>query len=96
MNLDKMTSDEKLNLILTNQQRFDRKFEEIMPKSKQVIEWFSVSSVAIAKKLTSDAVRKQLKNGDFEESVDFKYDGSKILVNQGAIERIQRRRSLNG
>ena len=65
-------------------------------KSTQ-IEWVSVADVAELKGLTPDSIRKKLQNGDFEEGVDFKYKGSKILVNQGAVERIQRqRRSSNG
>ncbi len=60
-------------------------------------QWHSVSAVAKVKGLSPDAVRKQLQNGDFEESVDFKYNGSRIKINQGAVERIQRkRRSSNG
>ena len=60
-------------------------------------QWHSVRAVADAKGLTSDAVRKQLQSGDFEEGVDFKYKGSNIEINQGAVGRIQRkRRSLNG
>ncbi len=62
-----------------------------------VIEWLPVSTVAKLKGLSSDAVRKKLQNGNFEEGFDFKYNGSRILINQGAVERIQReRRSLNG
>ncbi len=61
------------------------------------IEWIPVSAVAKHTGLTPDAVRKKLKNGDFVEGCDFKYIGSRILINQGAIERIQRqRRSSNG
>ena len=61
------------------------------------VAWIPVAAVAEAKGLTSDAVRKQLQNGDFEEGTDFKYNGSRILINQGAIEQIQRkRRSSNG
>lgn len=64
---------------------------------KHLPQWYSVSSVAATKKLSSDAVRKQLKNGDFQEGTDFKYNDSRILINQGAVGRIQRRRrSLNG
>ena len=49
------------------------------------------------KTLTTDALRKQLQNGDFEEGVDFKRDGNKIIVHQGAIGRLNRkRRSSNG
>ena len=58
--------------------------------------WHSVSAVAKKAKLTSGAVRKQLKNGEFEDGVDFKSDGGRILIHQGAVVRIHRRRSLNG
>jgi hypothetical protein len=44
------------------------------------------------KGLSSDAVLKQLRNGEFEEGVDFKKPHGRILINQGAIERICRRR----
>lgn len=61
------------------------------------VEWIPVSTVAKLRGLTSDAVRKKLKNGDFVEGCDFKYIGSRILINQGAIELIKRqRRSSNG
>ena len=63
----------------------------------QTIEWTTLSILADKKGLTKDAIRKQLQNGDFEEGVDFKTDGNKIIVHQGAIGRIQRqRRSSNG
>ena len=66
-------------------------------KIKKPISWFSVSQVASLVGLTADAVRKQLQNGDFEEGLDFQYNGARIQVNQGAIERIQRkRRCSNG
>jgi hypothetical protein len=49
------------------------------------------------KGLSPDGVRKQLQNGDFEEDLDFKKKGCRIFINQGAVERIQRkRRSSNG
>ena len=63
----------------------------------KTIEWTTLSILADKKGLTKDAIRKQLQNGDFEEGVDFKSDGNKIIVHQGAIGRIQRkRRSSNG
>ncbi len=63
----------------------------------QTIEWTTLSILADKKGLTKDAIRKQLQSGDFEEGVDFKSDGNKIIVHQGAIGRIQRkRRSSNG
>jgi len=69
-------------------------------KSKLVeqpaVEWVSVSNVATAKGLSADAVRKQLENGEFEDGVDFKKPNGRILINQGAVERIHRRRSSNG
>jgi len=65
--------------------------------STQVISWVSVSDVAREHGLTSDAIRKRLQNGDFEEDKDFKRVGGKIQVHQGAIVRLQRqRRSNNG
>jgi hypothetical protein len=42
--------------------------------------------------ITSDTVRKQLRSGAFEEGVDFKKPHGRILINQGAIERIYRKR----
>jgi len=64
---------------------------------QQTIEWIPVSSVANEVGLSSDAIRKRLQNGNFEEGVDFKRDGNKIIVHQGAIGRLQRqRRSYNG
>ncbi len=55
-------------------------------------QWHTVSAVAKVKGLSSDAVRKQLQNGEFEDGVDFKKPDGTILINQGAIERIQRKR----
>ena len=63
---------------------------------KNLPQWYSVSAVAEAKGLSSDAVRKQLKNGEFEDGVDFKMPDGTILIHQGAVERIHRRRSSNG
>ena len=61
------------------------------------IDWTTLSVIAKDIGLTKDAVRKQLQNGDFEEGVDFKYDGNRIVVHQGAIVRLHRkRRSNNG
>jgi hypothetical protein len=59
---------------------------------KNLPQWHSVSAVAEARGLSADAVRKQLNNGEFESGVDFKKPNGKILINQGAIERIQRKR----
>jgi len=87
-----MSVDEKLNLILKNQDDLSRKLEDNFLEMKQTILWIPVSTVAIEKGLTTDAVRKQLQNGDFEEGVDFKWKGSRIQVHQGAVERIQRKR----
>jgi hypothetical protein len=56
------------------------------------IQWIPVSAVAEEKGLTSDTVRKQLRSGAFEEGVDFKKPHGRILINQGAIERICRKR----
>ena len=64
---------------------------------EQTVEWTTLSILVDKKGLTKDAIRKQLQNGDFEEGVDFKHDGNKIIVHQGAIGRLQRkRRSSNG
>jgi len=64
---------------------------------EKTVEWTTLSILAEKKGLSKDAIRKQLQNGDFEEGVDFKTDGNKIIVHQGAIGRIQRkRRSSNG
>ncbi len=71
------------------------KLETKLSSLKSYVEWISVSNVATEKGLTSDAIRKQLQSGEFEEGVDFKYNGSRILINQGAIERIYRKRSSN-
>jgi len=61
------------------------------------IEWTTLSVIAKQKGLTKDAIRKQLQNGDFEEGVDFKFDGNRIVVHQEAVVRLQRkRRSNNG
>ena len=66
-------------------------------KSTQRVNWTTLSIIAKEKGLTKDALRKQLQNGDFEEGVDFKYEGNKIVVHQEAIVRLRRkRRSTNG
>ena len=66
-------------------------------ESENIIKWTTLSIIADKVGLSKDAVRKQLQNGDFEEDVDFKFDGNKIVVHQGAIGRLQRkRRSNNG
>jgi len=72
------------------------KLEAKLSSLKSYVEWIPVSSVATEKGLTSDAIRKQLQSGEFEEGMDFKYNGARILINQGAIERIYRKRSSNG
>ena len=59
---------------------------------KNLPQWHSVSAVAKAKGLSDDAVRKQLENGEFEDGVDFKKPNGRIQINQGAVERIQRKR----
>jgi len=91
---------EKIEGIEKNSDRvidFFQRINELEVKLSNTIEWVPVSAVATDKGLTSDAIRKQLQNGEFEEGVDFKYNGSRILINQGAVEQIQRkRRSSNG
>ena len=59
---------------------------------EQTIEWTTLSVLSKQKGLSSDAIRKQLQSGDFEEGVDFKTDGNKIVVHQGAVGRIHRKR----
>ena len=54
--------------------------------------WLDLRQIAPMKGMTTDAIRKQLQNGNFEEGVDFKHEGNKIVVHQGAIERIARQR----
>ena len=54
--------------------------------------WLDLRQIAPMKGMTADAIRKQLQNGDFKEDVDFKYQGNKIVVHQGALERIVRQR----
>jgi len=66
-------------------------------EEENIIEWSTLSIVANKVGLSKSAVNKRLHNGDFEEDVDFKRDGNKIVVHQGAIGRLQRqRRSNNG
>ena len=66
-------------------------------EQENIIEWTTLSILSSKIGLTKDALRKQLQNGDFEEGVDFKRDGNKIVVHQGAIGRLHRqRRSNNG
>ena len=66
-------------------------------EEKNIIEWTTLSILSSKIGLTKDALRKRLQNGDFEEGVDFKHDGNKIVVHQGAIGRLHRqRRSSNG
>ncbi len=66
-------------------------------EQENIIEWTTLSILSSKIGLTKDALRKQLQNGDFEEDVDFKRDGNKIVVHQGAIGRLRRqRRSNNG
>ena len=55
-------------------------------------EWVSVSDVALDKGLDKSTIHKQLQNGNFEEDIDFKRVGNRIVVHQGAIKRIQRKR----
>jgi len=63
--------------------------------STQTITWVSVSDIARKHGLTTDAIRKRLQNGNFEEGKDFKRMGGKIQVHQGAIGRLQRQRRSN-
>jgi len=93
-----------LNLIfVVLREEFDELKENFLKLSKmfetyisiQTITWVSVSDVARKHGLTTDAIRKRLQNGDFEEGKDFKRIGAKILVHQGAIGRLQRQRRSN-
>ena len=86
-----ITANEMKDKVLGLQQRISA-FEQ-----ENIIEWTTLSILSSKTGLTKDALRKQLQNGDFEEGVDFKYDGNKIVVHQGAIGQLQRkRRSNNG
>ena len=89
--LDAIYSEESLDVLKNIQHKLD------VHILSQTVEWTTLSILADKKGLTKDAIRKQLQSGDFEEGVDFKSDGNKIIVHQGAIGRIQRkRRSSNG
>lgn len=86
-----ITANDMKSQIIDFQEKID------MFEQDNIIEWAPLSIVAKKKGLTKDAIRKQLQNGDYEEGVDFKYEGNKIVVHQGAIGRLQRkRRSSNG
>ncbi len=87
-----------LNLIYETHQILIDKVDDLEKKINTIKDlWIPISEIARVKQLSKDAVRKQLNNGNFEEGVDFKHDGGKILVHQGAIEQIRRqRRSNNG
>ena len=90
-----------LGCILKETKNISAEMEIIQNDLKKItankIEWAPLSMISEKNGLTKDAVRKQLQNGDFEEGVDFKFDGNKIVVHQGAIGRLQRkRRSANG
>jgi hypothetical protein len=88
-----LSSNINLNTIYETQLLLLQKMATIEDKLKTREElWISISEIARVKELSKDAVRKQLKNGSFEEGADFKYLEGKILVHQGAIERIRRRR----
>lgn len=81
-----MNTEEKIDLILEKIDIF------LVNPMNEIMEWIPVSIVANAKGLTPDAVRKQLVSGEFEYGVDFKKPNGRILVNQGAIGRIQKKR----
>ena len=97
-----MTKDITINKLVDmfreRQSEYVNEINELKQKLSQqpVVNWVSVSDVATAKGLSPDAVRKQLENGEFEDGVDFKKPKGKILIHQGAAERIHRRRSSNG
>lgn len=93
-----ITINKLVNMFSERQSEYVNQINELKQKLslKPVFKWISVSDVATAKGLSSDAVRKQLENGEFEDGVDFKKPNGRILINQGAVERIHRRRSLNG
>ncbi len=74
----------------------NEKVKKIEATLTNIPTWHNVSSVAKMKGLSSDAVRKQLSNGEFIDGEDFKKEKHKILIHQGAVERIHRRRSSNG
>lgn len=85
--------------ILANELREEVKnlSSEVLECKQDGIQWSPLSLIALDKGLTKDAIRKQLQNGDFEDGVDFKRVGNKIVVHQGAIGKIRRqRRSHNG
>lgn len=92
MNED-IKNDDIIDILLN----LTEKIDSLIFDRKSAYEWYPVSVVATSRGLSNDAVRKQLQSGNFEEGVDFKYNGSRIEVHQGAIERIHRkRRSSSG
>lgn len=85
---------ELLNILLRLSITLSKENIKLKQEIKKVntIEWLPVSVVATLKDLSPDGLRKQLQNGDFEENFDFKKKGSRILINQGAIARIRKKR----
>ena len=83
-----------VDMFQERQEEYVNQIKDLKSKllEQPAVEWVSVSNVAEAKGLSSDAVRKQLENGEFEYGIDFKKPNGRILINQGAIERIQRKR----
>ena len=88
--------DNKINKLINISDEIVSQLKEQKEAKKDLPTWVCVSDVAKEKELSSDAVRKQLSNGEFEDGKDFKKPAGKILIHQEAIGRIHRRRSLNG
>jgi len=76
-------------------QALEDRVEQLQRSGKNT--WVTLSVIAKMHDLSRDALRKRLQNGDFEEGVDFKWDGNRIVVRQEAVIRLQRqRRRSNG
>ena len=89
-----LTVDEQIIYLICKDQVVNLLLGQIENEKKKIskIEWVSIREVLPYVDIKRDAILKQLQNGEFEEGVDFKHDGGKIVINQGAIKRIRRKR----
>jgi hypothetical protein len=73
-------------------QLLTEKVDEQLKHNEKLPEWYGVTEVALKNDLHPNTIRKKILSGDYEEDVDFKYEGSLIKINAKIIQNLTRKR----
>ena len=87
-----MSKKHLLLQVLEKVEEIQKNQEELLRISMSQPEWILLSDVARLHGLTTQAVRKRVLNGNYEDGVDYKYIHGRIYIARSAISKFARMR----